>query len=326
MQVFVTRKIPQPGLDLLQKEFTIEINPSDRVLTKEEIIKGMKGKDGLLCLLTDPIDKEVITAEPNLKMIASYAVGYDNIDIATATKQGIPVSNTPGVLTETTAELAWALLFSVTRRIVEADTFIRAGKFKGWAPMLMLGQDVSHKTLGIIGTGRIGTAFALKSKGFQMNILYTDEQHNLQLERELGATKVSLQKLLKESDFVSIHVPLTKATHHLIDEKELHLMKKTAILLNTARGPIINETALIKALSERWIFGAGLDVYEKEPKIPKELTCLENVVLQPHTGSGTIETRTKMALIAAENMIIGLKGGIPPNCVNTEVFQKKPTG
>jgi lactate dehydrogenase-like 2-hydroxyacid dehydrogenase len=325
MQVFVTRKIPQPGLDLLQKEFTIELNPSDRVLTKEEIIKGVKGKDGLLCLLTDPIDKEVITAEPNLKMIASYAVGYDNIDIATATKQGIPVSNTPGVLTETTAELAWALLFSVARRIVEADTFTRTGKFKGWAPLLMLGQDVSHKTLGIIGTGRIGTAFALKSKGFQMNILYTDEQHNLQLERELGATKVSLQKLLKESDFVSIHVPLTKATHHLIDEKELHLMKKTAILINTARGPIINETALIKALSERWIFGAGLDVYEQEPKIPKELTCLENVVLQPHTGSGTIETRTKMALIAAENMIIGLKGGIPPNCVNTEVFQKKPT-
>ena len=325
MQVFVTRKIPQPGLDLLQKEFTIELNPSDRVLTKEEIIKGVKGKDGLLCLLTDPIDKEVITAEPNLKMIASYAVGYDNIDIATATKQGIPVSNTPGVLTETTAELAWALLFSVARRIVEADTFTRTGKFKGWAPLLMLGQDVSHKTLGIIGTGRIGTAFALKSKGFQMNILYTDEQHNLQLERELGATKVSLQKLLKESDFVSIHVPLTKATHHLIDEKELHLMKKTAILINTARGPIINETALIKALSERWIFGAGLDVYEQELNIPKELTCLENVVLQPHTGSGTIETRTKMALIAAENMIIGLKGGIPPNCVNTEVFQKKPT-
>jgi len=235
------------------------------------------------------------------------------------------VSNTPGVLTETTAELAWALLFSVARRIVEADTFTRAGKFKGWAPLLMLGQDVSHKTLGIIGTGRIGTAFALKSKGFQMNVLYTDEQHNPQLERELGATKVSLKKLLKESDFISIHVPLTKATHHLIDEKELRLMKKTAVLINTARGPIINETALIKALTQRWIFGAGLDVYEKEPEISKELTCLENVVLQPHTGSGTIETRTKMALMAAENMIIGLKGGIPPNCVNTEVFQKKPT-
>lgn len=324
MQIFITRKIPQPGIDLLKKEFTIDLNPLDQVLTKEEIINGVKGKDGLLCLLTDPIDKEVITAEPNLKMIASYAVGYDNIDIATATKRGIPVSNTPGVLTETTAELTWALLFSVARRIVEGDTFTRAGKFKGWAPMLMLGQDVSYKTLGIIGTGRIGTAFALKSKGFQMNVIYTDEQRNEQLERELGAIKVSLSKLLKESDFVSIHVPLSKATHHLIDEKELRLMKKTAVLINTARGPIINEKALVKALTEQWIFGAGLDVYEKEPEIPKELKCLDNVVLQPHTGSGTIETRTKMALMAAENMIIGLHGGIPPNCVNKEVFQKNP--
>jgi glyoxylate reductase len=259
-------------------------------------------------------------------MIASYAVGYDNIDIIAATKRGIPVSNTPGVLTETTAELAWALLFSVSRRIVEGDTFTRKGKFKGWAPLLMLGQDVSGKTLGVIGTGRIGTAFALKSKGFHMNVLYTDEQKNEQLERELGATKVSLLTLLKEADYISIHVPLTKATYHLIDEKELHLMKKTAVLINTARGPIINEKVLVKALTEQWIFGAGLDVYEKEPEISKELKKLNNVVLQPHTGSGTIETRTKMALIAAENMIIGLKGGIPPNCVNKELFLKKSLG
>jgi len=325
MKIFVTRKIPQPGLDALQKEFTLEVNPADRVLSKEEIIEGVKGKDGLLCLLTDPIDKDVINAEPHLKMIASYAVGYDNIDIAAATKRGIPVSNTPGVLTETTAELAWALLFSVTRRIVEGDTFTREGNFKGWAPMLMLGQDVSHKTLGVIGTGRIGAAFALKSKGFHMNVLYTDEQRNEQLELELGAKKVPLSQLLKESDFISIHVPLTKNTHHLIDEEQLRMMKKTAVLINTARGPIINEKALVKALTEQWIFGAGLDVYENEPELSEELKRLRNVVLQPHTGSGTIETRTKMALMAAENMMIGLKGGIPPNCVNTEVFQKKPT-
>jgi glyoxylate reductase len=325
MKIFVTRKIPEPGLDALKKEFSVEVNPFDRILTKEEIIKGLKGKDGLLCLLTDPIDNDVINAEPHLKMIASYAVGYDNIDIAAATKRGIPVSNTPGVLTETTAELAWALLFSVTRRIVEGDTFTREGNFKGWAPMLMLGQDVSHKTLGVIGTGRIGTTFALKSKGFHMHVLYTDEQTNEQLERELGAKKVTLTTLLKESDFISIHVPLTKQTHHLIDEKELHQMKKTAVLINTARGPIINEKALVRALTEQWIFGAGLDVYEKEPEISEELHRLKNVVLQPHTGSGTIETRTKMALMAAENMMIGLKGGIPPNCVNTEVFQKNPT-
>jgi glyoxylate reductase len=187
MKVFVTRAIPKPGLDLLRKEFTITVNSDDRALTKKEIIHGIKGNDGLLCLLTDQIDREVIYAEPKLKMIASYAVGYDNIDISAATERGIPVSNTPGVLTDTTAELAWALLFSVTRRIVEGDTFSRAGKFKGWAPILMLGQDVTNKTLGIIGAGRIGTAFALKSKGFDMKVIYTDEQRNKQLECKLGA-------------------------------------------------------------------------------------------------------------------------------------------
>lgn len=325
MKVFITRKIPTPGLDLLRKKFTIAINNDNHILTKEEIIKSIKGCDGLLCLLTDPIDREVIYAEPKLKMIASYAVGYDNIDISAATERKIPVSNTPGVLTETTAELGWALLFSVARRIVEGDTFTRTGKFKGWAPLLMLGQDVTNKTLGIIGAGRIGTAFALKSKGFDMTVIYTDEQRNEQLERELGAKKVPLTDLLKESDFVSIHLPLMKTTHHLIGEKELKMMKKTAILLNTARGSIIDEAALIIALKEHWIFGAGLDVYEYEPKIPEELKKLDNVILQPHTGSGTIETRTKMALIAAKNLIEGLKGNIPPNCINKEVFLIKPT-
>jgi len=323
MNIFVTRKIPEPGLDLLKKEFDISVNPFDRVLTKEEIIRGVKGKDGLLCLLTDPIDREVIYAEPKLKMIASYAVGYDNIDIVAATERGIPVSNTPGVLTETTAELAWALLFSVARRIVEGDSFTRSGNFKGWAPLLLLGQDVSYKTLGIIGAGRIGTAVALKSKGFHMTILYSDEQKNEQLERELEAKKVPLPQLLKTSDFISIHVPFTKDTHHLIGEKELQMMKKSAILINTARGPIVDENALITALTKHWIFGAGLDVYEHEPKISKKLRNLSNVVLQPHTGSATIETRTKMALMAAENLIAGLKGGTPPNCVNKEVFQKR---
>jgi lactate dehydrogenase-like 2-hydroxyacid dehydrogenase len=325
MKVFITRQIPTPGLDLLRKEFTITINNDDHILTKEEIIKNIKGCDGLLCLLTDPIDREVIYAEPKLKMIASYAVGYDNIDISAATERKIPVSNTPGVLTETTAELAWALLFSVARRIVEGDTFTRTGKFKGWGPLLMLGQDVTNKTLGIIGAGRIGTAFALKSKGFDMKVIYTDEQRNEQLERKLGAKKVPLSELLNESDIVSIHVPLMKTTYHLIGEKELKMMKKNAVLLNTARGPIIDETALIKALKEHWIFGAGLDVYEHEPNLPEELKKLDNVTLQPHTGSGTIETRTKMALIAVDNLIEGLKGNIPPNCINKEVFLKKST-
>lgn len=323
MNIFVTRRIPEPGLELLRKEHEIEMNPKDHVLSKDEIIEGLKGKDGILCLLTDQIDKEVINSESKLKMIANYAVGYDNIDIKTATKRGIPVSNTPEVLTDTTAEMAWALLFSVTRRIVEGDSFTKAGKFEGWGPLLMLGQDVTNKTLGIVGAGRIGTAVALKSKGFNMNVLYVDGKQNEIIEQELGAKKVELDELLRKSDFVSLHVPLTDSTHHLIDEKELRMMKKTAILINTSRGPIVDEQALVKALKERWIFGAGLDVYENEPKISGDLKQLNNVILQPHSASATYETRTKMAIIAAENMVAGLRGEIPPNCVNKEVFKQK---
>ncbi|RLF51610.1 MAG: D-glycerate dehydrogenase [Thermoplasmata archaeon] len=322
MKIFVTRKIPEAGLDLLRKEHEVEVNPYDRVLTKEEIIQGLKGKDGLLCLLTDTIDEEVINSEPRLKMIANYAVGYNNIDVKAATKKGIPVSNTPGVLTDTTAEMAWALLFSTARRIVEGDRFTRAGRFKGWSPMLMLGQDVTGKTLGVVGAGRIGTAFALKSKGFNMKVLYVNTKKNVTLEQELNAEKVELDRLLKDSDFVSLHVPLVKSTYHLIGEKELRMMKKTAVLINTSRGPVVDEKALIKALKNRWIFAAGLDVYEHEPEIPDELKKLDNVVLQPHSASATFETRTRMAVTAAENMLIGLKGEIPPNCVNPEVFNK----
>jgi lactate dehydrogenase-like 2-hydroxyacid dehydrogenase len=323
MKIFVTRRIPEPGLSLLRKKYEIEVNPYKRILTKDEIIKGMQGKDGLLCLLTDCIDKTVILSEPKLKMIASYAVGYDNIDVKTATKRGIPVSNTPGVLTDTTAEMALALLFSTARRIVEGDKFTRSGRFKGWDPMLMNGQDVTKKTLGVIGTGRIGTAFAMKSKGLNMDVLYFDKVHNEKLEEELDAKKVELDELLQKSDFISLHLPLLPSTHHLIGEKQLKMMKKTAIIINTSRGPIIDEKTLVKALKGKWIFGAGLDVYEFEPKLSNELTNLDNVILQPHSASATTETRTKMAIIAAENMITGLKGKMPPNCINPEVFQKK---
>ena len=321
MKIFVTRIIPKPGLDLIRKHHEIEVFPHDRIPTKDEIIKGLKGKDGLLCLLSDSIDKDVISSEPKLKMIASYAVGYDNIDISAATKKGIPVSNTPGVLTDATAEMAWALLFAVSRRIVEADKFTRAGKFIGWDPILMLGQDVTNKTLGIIGAGRIGTAFALKSKGFNMKVLYVNDIINETLERELEAKKVDLAEVLKKSDYISLHVPLNKSTYHMIGEKELKMMKKTAILINTSRGPVIDEKALAKALKENWIFGAGLDVYEHEPKVTDELKKLDNVILQPHSASATVNSRKKMAIMAAENMMTGLNGEIPPNCVNTKIFR-----
>jgi len=323
MKIFVTRKIPEPGLKLLRKHHEIELNPHGRVLTKEEIIKGVKGKDGLLCLLTDSIDRKVIESEPNLKMIASYAVGYNNIDVKAATKRGIPVSNTPGVLTDATSDMTWALLFSVARRIVEADKFTRAGKFKGWAPMLMHGQDVTNRTLGVVGAGRIGTAVALKSKGFNMNVLYVDEKKNETLEKEVNAKKVTFNELLKKSDFISLHVPLMPSTHHLIGEKELNMMKRNAVLINTSRGPVVDEQALIFALKEKQIFGAGLDVYEHEPEITGELKKLDNAVLQPHSASATIESRTKMAIMAAENMVAGLKGEIPNNCVNKEVFKER---
>jgi len=323
MKIFVTRRIPEKGLDLLRKYHDIQVNPENRVLEKHEIIKGVKGKDGLLCLLTDTIDKEIIESEPKLKMIANYAVGYNNIDIDAATAQGIPVSNTPGVLTDATSEMAWALLFSVARRIVESDQFTREGQFKGWDPMLLHGLDIKGKTLGVIGTGRIGTAFALKSKGFSMNVLYTDKERNPVLEEELQAEQVPLETLLQDADFISIHVPLIDETYHLIGEKEFRMMKKDAVLINTSRGLVVDEQALIQVLKEKRIFGAGLDVYEHEPEVPKELIKLDNVVLQPHSASATVNSRTGMAIMAAKNMIAGLKGETPPNCVNPEIFDEK---
>lgn len=321
MKVFVTRKIPESGINLLKDHHTVTVSKKDKVLSKTEIIDQAQDAEGLLCLLTDTIDSEVISSLPNLKMIANYAVGFNNVDVKVATQKKIPVSNTPEVLTDTTAELAWALVFSVARRIVESDSFCRDGKFEGWGPMLMLGQDVTKKTLGIIGAGRIGTAMALKSKGFNMNILYVDPEHNSVLESKLNAKKTDLTTLLSTSDIVSLHVPLTDDTYHLIGEKELDSMKETAVLINTSRGPIINENALIKALENNQIFGAGLDVYEQEPKIPKRLKQLNNAVILPHIGSATRETRSKMADMAAENMIQGLNGKQPSNCVNPEVFE-----
>lgn len=322
MRVFVTRRIPEEGIRLLERECEeVEVYPHDRIPSKKEIINGLKGKDALLCLLTDRIDREVISSNPNLKVISNYAAGYDNIDVDEATKRGIVVTNTPDVLTNATAELAWALLFAVARRVVEGDKFTREGRFKGWSPTLLLGKELSGKTLGVIGAGRIGTAFALKAKCFNMKVLYFNRSRNEVLEDKLGAKKVDLDTLLSESDFISIHLPLTKETYHLIDYDKICMMKRDAIIVNTARGAIIKEGDLVKALREKRIFGAGLDVYEKEPKVTDELKNLENVVLLPHIGSATLETRTKMSILAAENLIKALRGRRPEYCVNPEVFK-----
>jgi len=324
-QVFITRRIPEEGIKMIMEHCETEVSDFDGVLPREMLLEKVKNKDGILCLLTDTIDKEVIDAAgPKLKVISNYAVGFNNIDVEEATRRGIMVTNTPGVLTETTADLAWALMMSIARRIVEADKFVRAGKFRGWEPLLLLGTDVYGATLGIIGFGRIGQAMARRALGFNMKVIYYDLQRApSQVEKELGASYRTLPELLSEADFVTIHVPLTPQTHHLIGEKELKMMKKEAYLINTARGPIVDEKALVRALQEKWIRGAALDVFENEPEVEPELLKLDNVVLAPHIGSATYATRTKMATMAAENLIKALQGEIPPNLVNPEVLEKK---
>ncbi|MFH1774383.1 MAG: D-glycerate dehydrogenase [Methanobacteriota archaeon] len=314
-KVFVTWRIPEEGLDVLRKEASVEVNPHDRALSKIELVEGVKEKDGLLCLLTDRIDAEVMDASPNLKVISNYAVGYDNIDLKAATRRGIVVTNTPEVLTETTADFAWALLMACARRVAEADRFTKEGKFRGWSPTLLTGRDIYGKTLGIIGLGRIGSAVGRRGKGFDMKLLYTGPTRKKKLEGGLGIKYVSKEELLRESDFVSLHVPLLPTTHHLIGRKELKLMKPSAYLINTSRGPVVDESALVEALKNRIIAGAGLDVYEKEPELAEGLMQLDNVVLSPHIASATIETRSKMAVVAAQNILAALKG-IPTNVVN----------
>lgn len=309
-KVFVTRKILEEGLNMLRERYDVEVSDYDGIIPREMLLEKVKGADALLSLLTDNIDAEVMDAAgPNLKIIANYAVGYNNIDVEEATKRGIMVTNTPGVLTETTADFAWTLLMAIARRIVEADKFVREGKFRGWEPMLLLGTDVFGATLGIVGFGRIGQAMARRALGFNMRVLYYDNSRiDEQIEKELKATFVDLPTLLRESDFVTLHVPLTKQTHHLIGEKELKMMKKDAYLINTARGPVVDEKALVKALKEGWIKGAALDVFENEPEIEPELLKLDNVVLAPHIASASYATRSKMSVMVAENIIKALNG------------------
>jgi glyoxylate reductase len=322
MKIFVTQLIPQAGLEALHQAYPeYRINSEERVLTRSELLENVKNADALFALLTDKIDAEILDAAgPQLKIVANMAVGYDNIDLKAASLRGIMVTNTPGVLTDATADHAWALLFAIARRVPESERFLRAGKFKYWGPLLFLGGSVTGRTLGIIGAGRIGYAMAIKSRGFNMNVLYASKSSNTKLESEAGARRVNLEDLLRQSDFVSLHVPLRPETTHMIDAGALRLMKRTAYLINTGRGPLVDEAALAEALKNREIAGAALDVFEKEPDVHPELLKLDNVVLTPHIASATIDSRSKMAAMAAENLIEGLAGRKPPNLLNPEVF------
>ncbi|OGK56864.1 D-glycerate dehydrogenase [Candidatus Roizmanbacteria bacterium RIFCSPLOWO2_02_FULL_38_10] len=321
--IYVTRKIPNDGLLMIKRKFgKFDINPENRVLSKNELLKNVRHRDGVLCLLTDQIDREIIDAMgDSCKIISNYAVGFNNIDVDYASKKKIMVTNTPGVLTDATSDLAISLLFSCARRIVESDRFTRDGKYKGWDPNLMLGQEVTGKTLGIIGAGRIGSVVAEKmAKGFNMNVLYDDPQDNTYLEKKIKAKRVDLKTLLKSSDFVSVHINLTSGNRHLLSTNEFKLMKETAVLINTSRGEVIDEQALVKALQEKRIFAVGLDVYENEPKLSPGLSKLNNVVIVPHIGSATVLARTLMATMAAENLINGLSGKMPKYCVNKDAL------
>ena len=309
---------------MIEKECEMGLNESDVPHTKSELIEKMKTLDGLVCLLTDEIDAEILKtvkdANPNFKVVSNVAVGYNNIDWKAATELGIAVSNTPGVLDDTTGDFAWTLLMAIARRVVEADKYFRKKTWKGWGIMQFLGSDVYGKTLGIVGVGRIGSVVAKRAQGFDMKVLYTDVVRFENLEKELGIQYVDQETLLKESDYVTLHVPLLPDTTHYIGAKELEMMKETAYLINASRGPVVDEKALVKALQEKKIAGAALDVFEMEPAAEPELYEMDNVVLAPHIASASTETRTKMATMAAENVIAGVKGLKPPNCVNPEIF------
>lgn len=327
-KVYVTRELPERGLKIIKERFDTEVWSEYAPPPKNVIIEKAAKVDALATLLSDKIDAGVFDAAPNLKIVSQLAVGFDNIDVKEATKRGIYVTNTPGVLTETTADFAWALLMAVARRVVEADKYVRTGKWKvGWHPSMFLGRDVYGATLGIIGLGRIGSSIAKRAKGFDMKILYYDVARRENLEKELGIEYAEIDALLQKADFVTINVPLLKATYHLMDEEKLRLMKKTAILINNARGPVIDEKALYKALTEGWIAGAGLDVFEQEPTPQNNpLLTLENVVVAPHISSASFETRSRMAEMVAENLTAFFEGKVPPNLVNKEVVGIRKPG
>ncbi len=323
MKVFVTRKIPGDAIKRLKKHFTVRVYPKDEKIPRKELLKGVKWCDALLCLLTEKIDKQVIDANPNLKVISNYAVGYNNVDVKYATEKGIPVCNTPSQqVVDAVAEHAFTLMLSVAKRIHEDEIYVRKHKWKAWAPELLLGKQIKGKTLGIIGLGRIGKGVAERaSHGMGMNVLYHDLRKDAKFEKKYGAKKVPLNTLLKKSDFITLHVALNKKTHHLISTKELKLMKKTAYLINTSRGPVIDEKALTKALQKKQIAGAGLDVHETEPSKNHPLHKMNNCILTPHTASATVEVRLQMGTDAANNIFAILKRKGKPKIVNPEVLK-----
>ncbi len=328
-KVYVTRLIADEALDVVREATDMKLHDSDLPPSRDVLLREVQGMDGLLCLLTERIDAEVMDAAPTIKVISNMAVGFDNISLDEATKRGIPVGNTPGVLTETTADFAFALLMSAGRRVAEGDRYTRTGKWLTWGPKVLLGQDIHGATLGIVGMGRIGIEMAKRAQGFHMNVIYYDAVvRNEDAEREYGIEYYpDLDRLLADSDFVTLHVPLTPDTKHLIGAEELTTMKSTATLINTSRGPVVDGAALYEALKNGVIASAGLDVTEVEP-IPNDdpLLTLENCIIAPHIASGSVATRTKMGMMAADNLLAGLRGEQPPNCPNPEALEVRKRG
>jgi glyoxylate reductase len=319
-KVIVAREIPDAGLRILREaghEVNVLSGASQNPPSHNELFAALPGAAALLTTVTEKIDAGVLgAAGRRLRIVANMAVGYDNIELEAATQRGIIVTNTPGVLDETTADTAFMLLLAAARRLGEGERLLRAGEWHAWGPKQLVGPDVWGKTLGIVGMGRIGEAVARRARGFGMKILYSARSEKPEAEEELDAERRDLDDLLRESDFISVHTPLTEETRHMIGARELSLMGESAVLVNTSRGPVVDEAALAEALAAGTIFAAGLDVYEEEPEVHPELLRLENVVLAPHIGSASIETRNKMAAVAAENIVAALKGETPPNAVN----------
>ncbi len=318
-RVFITRRIPDAGIAMLaaRPDIQLEVWPKDRMMTRRELMKAVAGCDAVISLLTDKIDREVLAAAgKQLKLVANYAVGYDNIDVKAATDAGVMVTNTPGALEDAVAEHTIALMMAVARRIPEADAFVRRGKYKGWEPMLLIGTQLAGKTLGVVGLGRIGIAVAERAaRGLKMKIVYNDIRRNEEFEKSVGAVFVERDELFRQADVVSLHVPLLPTTRHLVDERVLGLMKLSSMIINTSRGAVIDEAALVEALRNKKIAGAGIDVYEQEPKLARGLTKLSNIVLTPHTASATMEARDDMARLAAQAVLDVVDGKTPVHVV-----------